>query len=116
MNITEQHQRLLQNVAVHLAYQQEHWFTSGKSNVCPLCQDLEDLGWVPYGTLPAYKHAHSVIGKGNWKVGDEYCNCTKGYKRVKGDSPLKQSKFSSVQDARDAVRDILERHKDCKCK
>lgn len=71
------------------AKQLERWFAYSKkgSVICPICLELDKLGWVDFGLLPPYRKAHSIIGQGDWKVGDEYCNCSKGYKRVAGSAP-----------------------------
>lgn len=71
------------------AKQLERWFAYSKkgSVICPICLSLDKLGWVDFGLLPAFKKAHSVIGQGDWRVGDEHCNCSKGYKRVAGSAP-----------------------------
>lgn len=71
------------------AKQLERWynFNEDPDNVCPICQELADLGWVDYGLLPEFKKAHSVIGEGKWKAPDSSCQCRKGYKRVGGTAP-----------------------------
>ena len=68
------------------AHQEEQWVSDNSDplNICPICSDLQDLGWVQFGLLPAYKHAHSIIGEGNWKAPDSSCLCVKGYRRVSG--------------------------------
>jgi len=77
----------IKGIRERLAYQQERWITSGKDNTCPMCADLENLGWLPLGTLPRYKHAHSELGEGRWKAPDSSCGCVKGYKRAAGPNP-----------------------------
>lgn len=65
-------------------FKEERWVTdpgkgeSGES--CPICKDLEDMGWVKIGTLPPYRKAHSIIGEGKWKTGDDTCNCIKEFR------------------------------------
>lgn len=80
-------------VELKLALQQR-WVTnptdSKSKESCPICISLNKLGWVdmeseltyswPGGSkvingLPPYRQAHSVIGEGVWKVGDDKCNC-----------------------------------------
>ena len=68
------------------AYQEERWVPQG-DNTCPLCNAIADLEWLPFGTLPAYKKAHSTLGEGRWKAPDSSCQCTKAYKRTSGDYP-----------------------------
>lgn len=88
MNVQEKLLTLLEYPAIRerFAYQQEKWVTNG-DNVCPMCADLQSLGWLPLGTLPRYKHAHSELGEGKWKAPDSSCQCTKAYKRSSGDNP-----------------------------
>ena len=78
---------------------EERWVTrpsetaSGES--CPICITLQDMGWVersapiqyvwPSGSkeingLPGYRLAHSQIGEGSWKVGDNKCKCYKEFR------------------------------------
>lgn len=67
----------------------ERWIANNpdENNICPICADLESLGWVEFGLLPKFKKAHSTIGEGNWKCPDSACQCTKDFKRGKGPAP-----------------------------
>lgn len=58
---------------------QEKWVTNATPNgpACPICLDLEALGWVSRGTLPPYRQAHSLIGGPNWNAPDSSCRCWK---------------------------------------
>ena len=74
---------------------QSRWNTRD-SNACPICVELASHGWVDIGTsmpydhqdypngvqMPPYRQAHSIIGRGLWKVGDDKCRCSIDY-RVK---------------------------------
>lgn len=74
---------------------QSRWNTRD-SDACPICVELASHGWVDVGTympynhvdypngvqMPPYRQAHSIIGQGNWKVGDDKCRCSIDY-RVK---------------------------------
>ena len=60
----------------------ERWITSGDESVCPICTELEEMGWVIRGTLPRYRKAHSTIGQGRWKASDSACRCNKETKSV----------------------------------
>lgn len=75
------------NVKHKFKYTEEKWFTSEQDNVCPMCKELQDLGWIPSGILPRYKQAHSTLGDGNWKAPDSSCNCRKGYRQAAGSKP-----------------------------
>ena len=79
---------------------EERWVTQpadtkgGES--CPICITLQKMGWVENGQpveyrwpgnskilefgLPLYRQAHSVVGDGNWKVGDKDCKCYKEFR------------------------------------
>lgn len=78
---------------------EERWVTvpgdtkSGES--CPICITLQDMSWVKKNEpvtyswsggskiingLPQYRQAHSAIGNGSWKVGDDKCKCYKEFR------------------------------------
>lgn len=74
---------------------EEKWNTTNGDESCPICLTLQGLDWVakdqpvaydwPGGSkeifgLPAYRKAHSVIGEGEWKVGDDKCKCYKSFR------------------------------------
>jgi hypothetical protein len=87
------HQRMLENIAkinfAKGAKQMERWFAYNEDpgNICPICDELDALGWVDFGLLPPFKKAHSIIGEGKWNAPDSSCQCAKGYKRVTGKIP-----------------------------
>jgi hypothetical protein len=85
MRLTTQEQFMkmmdIQIFADRIGIQEERWITSGKENVCPMCSELEALDWLPYGTLPRFRRAHSELGDGNWKAPDSSCGCHKGYRK-----------------------------------
>lgn len=70
-------------------HSEERWISVNPdpSNVCPICDDLQSLGWVEFGLLPPFQEAHSIIGEGNWKCPDSACMCTKDFRRRKGPAP-----------------------------
>lgn len=83
----------LQNFAQLIAFaggkQEERWVTAtqleeGDKEVCPICIELADLGYVDFGLLPPFRQAHSIIGEGRWLAPDSSCQCRKTYRRVKG--------------------------------
>lgn len=78
---------------------EERWVTQPESTKggesCPICITLQNLGWVErngpvtytwssgsktINGLPGYRLAHSTIGEGNWKVGDNVCKCYKEFR------------------------------------
>jgi len=108
------------------AYQEERWYANNPDplNICPICADLDSLGWLPFGTLPKFKQAHSVIGEGNWNCPDSACNCVKGYRRVSGDIPTDikplsgntgenplSTYFSRVEDAKMKIQKLKDKYK-----
>lgn len=107
------------------AYQEEHWFTSDLDNVCPMCSELEKVGWVPSGILPPYRKAHSILGEGKWNAPDSSCNCRKGYRRAKGDRPdfeigelvynPSSQTYTVFKEAQTKVQLILNKYKTCTC-
>ncbi len=106
-------------------HQEEKWNAdnSDPNNVCPICQELDALGWVPFGLLPKYKKAHSVIGEGRWKAPDSSCQCVKGYRRASGpkpsditpltgnngDNPL-ELYFKRVEDVKSKIEEMKKRY------
>lgn len=93
----------VENDEIHLAAGdpviQERWVThpseTASKESCPICITLENMGWVDQGTtvdymwngnikpipgLPEYRMAHSTIGAGLWKVGDDKCKCSKQFR------------------------------------
>lgn len=71
-------------------FTQEHWFTTGKGREvppCPMCLELEQLGWIPFGILPEKQKAHSTLGGGNWNAPDSACKCVKRNRFVSGNYP-----------------------------
>jgi len=117
------------------AHQEERWITSAslsesETPVCPICADLEKLGWVEFGLLPPFKQAHSIIGEGKWNCPDSSCNCRKGYRRVAGEStgviPLSgntganplSSYFSKVESDKEKIEKLKLKYKNfnCTCK
>lgn len=87
---------------------------------CPICLSLEDMGWVERGApvtyrwssgektimgLPDYRRAHSSIGSGNWKVGDQFCKCYKQFK-----TGFKTQEFSATK----VVYIDITSHENCK--
>jgi len=78
---------------------EERWVTQPESTKggesCPICLTLQNMGWVERSApvtytwssgsktingLPGYRLAHSTIGEGNWKVGDNVCKCYKEFR------------------------------------
>lgn len=115
----------LDAIRERFAVQEERWITGG-DDTCPMCSDLEDLGWLPLKTLPRYKQAHSKLGEGRWKAPDSSCQCTKGYRRVGGENQdPKQLEYTpgqgwsafEIKKAEDKVKIILEKYQGkCTCK
>ena len=85
---------------------EERWVSRDDENTCPICHSLSEIGWVERGSsiqyqalrhnrdgwsrapeydktingLPGYRLAHSQIGEGSWKVGDNKCKCYKEFR------------------------------------
>ncbi len=91
----------------NFASQEERWEPYG-NNTCPICSDLHDLGWVPLGTLPYFRQAHSVIGEGRWNAPDSSCECTKNYRRVAGEG-------FSAQDGKKKIEELKLKYRNHKC-
>lgn len=94
---------------------EEHWnvneSASESGESCPICLTLQGLGWVvkdqpvaydwPGGSkeingLPPYRKSHSLIGEGEWRVGDDKCNCFKSFRFNKSIN-LSEVKLRRVQ-------------------
>lgn len=55
----------------------QRWVSYGKSP-CPVCEFLDSLSWVKFGSLPDFREAHSVLGGPRWAP-DSSCECTIDY-------------------------------------
>lgn len=93
----------------------------GDKPVCPMCYDLDQLGWLPLGTLPPNRKAHSVLGKGNWNAPDSSCQCSKVYRFTSNpQEPLALAwdgaQWIAYKEKINKVRIILEKYKGvCTC-
>lgn len=93
----------------------ERWKTQSSltkgGESCPICLTLEKMDWVEAGQpvtymwsggskiingLPPYRLAHSQIGDGNWKVGDNKCRCYKEFSTSFVDDTQQFSKTKEV--------------------
>lgn len=88
LSSTEEYDIQLEKVKEKFGFNQERWIVRGKKlkgsfkPVCPMCLELDALGWLPIGTLPANRKAHSTLGQGRWNAPDSACQCSKGYRTV----------------------------------
>ena len=69
----------------------ERWIANDDERTCPICVTLHNLGWQLQGTffeyswgsnsklieMPRFRQAHSYVGEGRWKTGNNVCRCRK---------------------------------------
>lgn len=117
--------------------QLERWYAYNEDpeNVCPICAELDALGWVEFGLLPPFKKAHSIIGEGKWHSPDSSCQCAKGYKRVagtqakkvipisgySGKNPIDNPKLEfeitySTEEVKEKIKQMKLKFSNCTCK
>lgn len=103
----------------------ERWKTQSSltkgGESCPICLTLEKMDWVEarqpityswsggsklINGLPGYRMAHSSIGDGNWKVGDQFCKC---YKEFRSEIVPDGQEFSN------RIKEVHFHTIDCKC-
>lgn len=88
----------------------EQWVTMKDDKVCPICADLENLGPVPKGQLPAYRTAHETIGGPTWAGGNKSCRCYKQFTYSANTEAL-----SDIESLQDKISEIFTKHSDCDC-
>lgn len=123
----EEYKIELEKLQIKFGFNQEKWLIrqrtlkGGLKPVCPMCLELDALGWLPLGTLPPNRKAHSTLGQGRWNAKDSDCQCSKGYRSVQGkQEPLAiawdGSQYITYNEIKNKVKIILEKYKGiCTC-